>query len=606
MSYTLTPAIEAAETIDSTSSYSVSFIQRALLEWSGVADGRERVTVDHCKVILIALTKAINMMPPLERPKLVAYLLRIYGNAKISKACASFINLLAGLISAEKNNDVDSLWESLDADPTVVDVATICSYLSRKTFWFKLGDLKRVAVKSALYSLKSSLGLVGAKSGGKKGTAKSLFDVKISPETRQENARVEKRKRGKGTDESPASTGYGLVLMHRFYNSITSDSGSDTIPLIIELTDATSSDSTIFRIKVSPAQASEYLSLRKIEIKPVESAGLKLVDDLVDFILLPLDQSECAKRLKAAQTENIDLDIDDLLSSNVVDLGSRFRTCAVSLDASPFPSSSNIAIDEVSKAVSCIEQLQKQKFGLVSKLAPTLGSDNILPIFNQFDGEIKSYLSNRRKIDCLLFENYPGLFGNPLVNPSLLSTLAIIDKKICYVPPRNVYLSCGNAAGAVGRKFPLASTDGKTDLSKHSITKQNGTRFLDVRNVSLSLNGKEVLVVGKTNYNVVNESSVAPLVNAETPRYAAGDVVLRDTGDEFEISIPVRIHLDFTTPKSDKGYFSLLTSSRYSETFTVLAHRPILDPPLPHVHDETCNCSEGEIAYSYDRSTNGD
>jgi hypothetical protein len=344
--------------------------------------------------------------------------------------------------------------------------------------------------------------------------------------------------------------------MGRFLNSITSDSGDDTVPLIIVLTDE-NSKSTTFRLNASPAQASEYLALNNIQIKPVESAGIKLIDDLVDFILLPLDSKEFEKRLDIAKIENFDLGVDEFLSSIVYDLSSRFRTCAVSLDASPFPSSSNIANDEVTKAVSCILQLQQQKFGLVSKLAPSLGSESILPIYNQFDGEISSYLSNRRNIDRLLFENYPGLVGNPLVNPSLLSTLAIIDKKICYIPPRSVSLWCMNAAGVVGHSFPLECTKGtkeKTNLTTYSLTKQNGTCFLDVRKVSLSLSGSVVSVEGKSGYNIVNESSVAPLINAKTPRYAAGVVVLRDAGNEFEITIPIRIHLDFTTPKSDTGY----------------------------------------------------
>jgi hypothetical protein len=198
--YSLTPEIVAAENDDHTSSYSVSFIRRALLEWASVADNRNLVSVELCKVVLISLTKALNMLPPLERPKLVAYLLKIHGNAKVTKACASFINLLSGLISAAEGEDVNSLWKSLDSDPTTDDVQTICLYLASKTYWFKLGDVSR-GYSYPLRILKNSLDLVDTKSKGKRGTSKYIFDVKICIEKEEEVGGL-KRKREETHSES--------------------------------------------------------------------------------------------------------------------------------------------------------------------------------------------------------------------------------------------------------------------------------------------------------------------------------------------------------------------------------------------------------------------
>jgi hypothetical protein len=317
-----------------------------------------------------------------------------------------------------------------------------------------------------------------------------------------------------------------------------------------------------FTFVASPAQAAEYHSLPLSKILPVESSGFALILDIVAFVLMSMSAAEREKNLRNARKEanDVDMSMDYFFAQSISDFEPRFRTCAVSLNSSPFASSANIAIEEVKKAVSSIERMQTQKFGVVGKLAPSLGSDNILPIYKQFEGEISSYLSNKRDINRLLLENYPCPSASPLVNECCLSTLAKINKKNCYIPPRHASFACGVAGGTVGASFRLSVPDGKVNLADHCLLKANGTRHLKVKNVSLTLSGQEVSVDSKTTYKFVNESSVAPLVNADTPFYAAGNAEIRDTGKEYLIDIPIKIHNDFTTKKSDSGYIHVTNS----------------------------------------------
>ncbi len=70
------------------------------------------------------------------------------------------------------------------------------------------------------------------------------------------------------------------------------------------------------------------------------------------------------------------------------------------------------------------------------------------------------------------------------------------------------------------------------------------------------MNGEVIdIKTDSAEHNFVRESAAAPLVNAETPRYAAGVVSVRDMGKSYEASIPVLLHLDHTTAKSASGYY---------------------------------------------------
>jgi hypothetical protein len=338
------------------------------------------------------------------------------------------------------------------------------------------------------------------------------------------------------------------------FETITSNSNDDSVSVIVDLTGLDNSV-TSFTFEASPAQAVEYEALSNVCVYPVESSAFTLILDLADFILLPTDPSECNKRLVNARKENLDVSMDEYFKASVSDFASRFRTCAVSLDGTSFSTSSNIAIDEVDKAVSFISTIQTQSFGIVKRLAPSLGSDSVLPVLSQFQGEISSYLSNRRGIYRLLLENYPVSYNNPLLNPCQQSTLEKISKKVCYIPTRHIALGCRDSSGENCVTFKLASSkQEKLNLLDRSITKENGRRILDVRKVFLTLNGVEFEAATKSKYNFVNESCVSPLMNAKTVRYAAGTAIVTDKGTHFKVSIPIRIHNDHTTTKSTEGY----------------------------------------------------
>jgi hypothetical protein len=111
--------------------------------------------------------------------------------------------------------------------------------------------------------------------------------------------------------------------------------------------------------------------------------------------------------------------------------------------------------------------------------------------------------------------------------------------------------------GTTGPNFRLAEADGKVNLAAHSLVKRNGTRHLGVREVTLTLTGQQVCIPSTTNYNLCNESSVAPLVDVDTTKYAAGTAEVRDTGSNYFVNIPIRLHVDFTTKKYNSGFVRL-------------------------------------------------
>ena len=300
---------------------------------------------------------------------------------------------------------------------------------------------------------------------------------------------------------------------------------------------------TRFKFEASSSQAAEYQALSGVKILPVESSGFSLIVDIIDFILLPLDTAKSNKALFAACDEphELDLSMESFYANTISDFSARFRTVAVSLDSTTFETSSNVAIEEVKKAYSFITKIQEKGFGVVGNLAPSLLSDNIEPIYDQFKGEISSYLSNKRNINTLLLENYPCSSASPLVNEVCIATLGKISKSNCYIPPRHVALTCRLADGSAGVCTRLEKRDGKPNLLGQSILKPNGTRLLDVKTVTLTLNGSEVAIPSKTRYNFCNESSVAPLVNAETAKYAGGIVEVRDLGPAYSIVVPIKL-----------------------------------------------------------------
>jgi hypothetical protein len=333
-------------------------------------------------------------------------------------------------------------------------------------------------------------------------------------------------------------------------------SGEETVNLTMVVKDSLEKVSK-FAFAASPSQAAAYRCLNAIKILPVESSGFALILDVVDFILLPLDSSLCEKKLneKRLKSEDFDLSMEQYFRNQVSEFAPRFRESAVSIDSSAFDKSSNVANEEVKKVVAWIRRLQEQKFGAVNIIAPSLGSENILPIYDCFDGEIKSYLSNHRNIHRLLLDNYP-VFTDPLVNPCRLETLRDIDKKNFYIPPRHASFECAIGDGSDGERFKLETLNPheKVNLFDHSLEKGNKTRHVDVKRIVLKVNGEDVTSDSCTNFNIANESAVGALVNAETAKYSPGNVEVRDLGTEYDIGIPVKVHADFTTAKSPSGY----------------------------------------------------
>jgi hypothetical protein len=356
-----------------------------------------------------------------------------------------------------------------------------------------------------------------------------------------------------------------------------------------------------FEFEASKLQIAEYLAIPVINVMPVESSGYKLFSNLMEF-LYPQSDVEWNARLEKAQESNPLLDSRSFIHHLINDFGSTFKTRAVSIGGPGFDNASNISIEEVKLAVKAIKPLQVQSFGTVDLLAPNLYAEQILAVYNQFDGEMSSYTSNRRNISTLLFENYPGLLHSPLVNPCSLDVLDKIDKRMFSIPPRVVDMYCRMDDDNT-HHFRLDNHPGKTDLKEYSKTKKNGTRFLDATSLKFSLKTGTEDFESSCQYNFANISSVSPLVNADTLKYRAGNAVVREvehggdrpvdveqdvpTGKYYSVTIPVKEPIDFTTKKSDEGYvifisLSLILDPRYEKTITAHPHCPVAYPfPTP-------------------------
>jgi hypothetical protein len=169
------------------------------------------------------------------------------------------------------------------------------------------------------------------------------------------------------------------------------------------------------------------------------------------------------------------------------------------------------------------------------------------------------------------------------VNPCRLQTLAVIDKRICYVAPRNVSLVCGKLDGTAGDEFRLEETTGKekgkVDLKKHSITKAND----------------QVLLLNQRRPTTNSPESPQSLLLLMLIRLATHPELLLCVISEIDsilafLSASTRI---LQLPRLILGIILCLICS-YSKTVTFHAHYPISDPP-PLVPDVSCDCCADDM-----------
>jgi hypothetical protein len=217
-------------------------------------------------------------------------------------------------------------------------------------------------------------------------------------------------------------------------------------------------------------------------------------------------------------------------------------------------------------------------------LAGSLLYTQISNIVDGFCGEIKSYISNGRVLDKVLFLNFGSQdLEESLINPFRDTVKTTIDKKIYCLDPKTVKLIVD--FGGNEKSIPLAHTSNgeKANLAEFAKRKTNGTRYLDIK--AFSFHGNRI--DHRMQYNFANERNVSNIINPDTPQYCCGFVSIgikstvlhhkpphpapkkpkgvkgKGTSkfykgiekiETLDIRIPVSEHLDITTAKSKEMY----------------------------------------------------
>jgi hypothetical protein len=169
------------------------------------------VTFELAMILLSAIEKSLNMLPPLERTKFPELLLKIYGK-NCAKKTLSFIGLLSALIECKTDGNTDCFEKRINEDATPECVDRIVEYVTRRVFWFNLEKKGKQSTKSVLNDSKRKLGETGTTSKGKKSSAKALFTVRFELPTSM--AETKKRKRGDDLKSSILGTRYRTVLIY--------------------------------------------------------------------------------------------------------------------------------------------------------------------------------------------------------------------------------------------------------------------------------------------------------------------------------------------------------------------------------------------------------
>jgi hypothetical protein len=169
------------------------------------------VTFELAMILLSAIEKSLNMLPPLERTKFPELLLKIYGK-NCAKKTLSFIGLLSALIECKTDGNTDCFEKRINEDATPECVDRIVEYVTRRVFWFNLEKKGKQSTKSVLNDSKRKLGETGTTSKGKKSSAKALFTVRFELPTSM--ADTKKRKRGDDLKSSILGTRYRTVLIY--------------------------------------------------------------------------------------------------------------------------------------------------------------------------------------------------------------------------------------------------------------------------------------------------------------------------------------------------------------------------------------------------------
>jgi hypothetical protein len=321
-----------------------------------------------------------------------------------------------------------------------------------------------------------------------------------------------------------------------------------------------------FSITVAAQQAYLYLLLSgKVFVVPAVSAGVAQLESIVEFTTFVMsDEGDQIQSLEShlEKNEDCEFNLEEFNLSKVDDIIHGFSSFGVSINNSTaFPKGSNVRKVQVERALAHMISLQSNEVGILNNIAKTLKATQTQHITKLFVGEQKSYVSNRRDLDKQLFrEFYSPDLNNALLNPMRRSVIVEKDKKMFWIEPVDVVLSVEMEDGEM-KEVQLKTGSVKADLATFSRTKDNGSKYVDVKGVKLCTGrdearkgNYEVFFDHRLEVNLANSNVANPLVNPDGMVYHAGFVSICLVNSKYEINIPVKEHLAISTPRAESVY----------------------------------------------------
>jgi hypothetical protein len=338
-------------------------------------------------------------------------------------------------------------------------------------------------------------------------------------------------------------------------------------------------------------------------VVPAISSGLQqiqLIMEFTSFLMKSEDDKQSLLDNHFEKNPECLFDIEEFVKSKIDDILGGFSSLGVSIgNATAFPKGSNVKKVEVERSLLHVKSLEQSNVGIFSRLAPSLKATQVAEVVKRFSGTVKSYISNRRDINKLLFQKcFSSDSRNALFNPFRVSVMAEINQHMLYIDPVDVLL-CVEMEDGVIKDVELLKNGVKPDLSLFSRTKENGTKYLDIKRVKICTkrtNNRNSTFADFWNrpfeYNLANESALNPLLNPDAVVYNAGFVSVRKVGSEYALDIPITAHLTITAPKTDSRYEISTVTYRIAKSVVPLLHRPargkaVNIAPLPTFSDNS-------------------
>jgi len=315
---------------------------------------------------------------------------------------------------------------------------------------------------------------------------------------------------------------------------------------------------TKFTLVQTKSQIAVLRMLQKLDwlkVYAIPSSSVTCVTDVVDFYATVMDAASMENTVaKLQKKQTSEVTARDFVLRSMEKVSELLNNMGVSFHNSvSFKDGCNIKNTEVLSILAFLSRLKTKEFGIYDIVAARLLATQHLNVFDVFSGNIKSYISNGRNVDKILFSSYGGTQEKPLVNLYKADNVVKFRHDTFCIDSTKASLII-DAGFGMPVVVSLNVGGKKVDLAQYSRKKENGATIIDIVGVHINDNGlRQYTIPVKKEYVLANIKNVNALTNAETVVIEAGFLSFKLEGELLELTIPLHEHRDLFTVKSHDG-----------------------------------------------------